>query len=189
MLTRSPPPTQSPLSETEHADVRRGCWSCGRGISVGRGIGADRFCSPACREWFDRGYSLHGEPPRGRGPWRIVAGGDPGYLPGGLSQAQQAGASSVKQRRCGQCQGVIPKFRGVGRAKRAVRKGIRFCSSQCAQQARRREANKGQKGRNGPQCQNPVFEADRVKVRPVNGPLLFDPPNSVGRSRMEGSEP
>jgi hypothetical protein len=179
-VTSNPKPAAEVLS----------CWSCGQNYSQGRGVCGDHFCGPRCQQWFDDGRPRCGEPPQGRGPWKIIAGGDPGYLPGGVIQAPQARASRpVKQLRwqCEQCQADIPRFRGAGKARRAVKKSARFCSHECARKARRGnrsgEADGGQKGRDGAKCQNPGFGPQRARQVSEIGPLFSEPKTRVGRAQ------
>jgi hypothetical protein len=60
------------------------CFLCGRSYAYEESTGDDsgRFCRDRCREDYDAGYRR----PEPVGPfkptgWRVVAGGNPGYLP------------------------------------------------------------------------------------------------------------
>jgi hypothetical protein len=186
----SPPLLQNPPL-SEFVDTLT-CWSCGTRFNKGHDVCADRFCSERCRDWFDRGGPRFGEPARGHGTWRVIAGRDPGYLPSiegfaitclscdqsfaskGLrccstecerkhreraeirAALTEAGIKpSAKRRKCECCGGNIPRFRGTGKARRAVRQDARFCSPACAKKASPTSHS-----------QNPVFGTIEVKKCP-----------------------
>ena len=100
------------------------CWSCAR--SFCRKVVVGRFCSQRCKDWCDAGNPPHGAEPPGNGPWRVVAGGDPGYLP---KTPMKATASGFKI----SCAGCQKEFESLG---------LRCCSSGCERRYRERVENR-----------------------------------------------
>jgi ribosomal protein L24E len=56
-----------------------------------------------------------------------------------LAKMAEVGMEPAVKRKCEKCGGNIPRYRGVGKARREVRKDARFCSPRCTQNARMRE--------------------------------------------------
>jgi hypothetical protein len=67
----------------------------------------------------------------------------------------ELGIEPVTKRKCEECGKDIPKYRGVGKARREVRKDTRFCSDRCRQK----------------QAQNPVLALTAIEAKKplVNG--------------------
>jgi hypothetical protein len=162
------------------------CFACGRSYSAGDG----RLCSTRCRAAFDAGlppyeataaaYSLT---PRGDGFAIECAGCRKTFIGRGLRccstecegayrEREEIAATMAEvgmelpdaKRKCEQCSRDIPRYRGVGKARREVRKDARFCSPRCAQRAG--VASRSTK------ADLSVIEA---RKRPSNGPSELPP--------------
>jgi hypothetical protein len=146
------------LAERKPAQQFPTCFVCGRSHSRGDG----RFSSSGCRAGFDAGvprceapddfYSL---PPRGDGFVIECAGCRKTFVSRGLRSCsidcerqyrehheiaaivQEVGGELPEKRKCEQSGGDIPRYRGVGKARREVKKTTRFCSDRCAKRARK----------------------------------------------------
>jgi hypothetical protein len=159
------------LEERPAAKVFPNCFCCGVTYSKGDG----RFCSTRCRDAYDAGFPAYRPtvvkyslPIRGAGFEIICAGCRQPFSSKGLrccSQAcerkhrereeiaavmAEAGLEPSERRKCEDCGGNIPRWTGVGKARREVRKDARFCSSRCSQ-----------KSRSGSQTAERCFKRDR----------------------------
>ena len=140
------------------------CLACGRSHSGGAG----ECCSARCRAWIAAGepryrpavasYSL---PIMGAGfaikckgcrtifsskgqrcccaiceqNWR--------HHEDNFAVMAEVGIEPSARRVCEQCRGAIPRYRGVGKARREVRQDSRFCSRRCKQKNARMAATTG----------------------------------------------
>lgn len=124
------------------------CFTCARTYIQGDG----RFCSRRCRDAFDAGL-----PPAefnaglrqelmpylyGHQGCRVVAG-PPGVKVGSLYYAElierrerrlrrDKSSDPIRpKRKCECCGSDIPRYRGIGKARRLVREDAKFCSEKC----------------------------------------------------------
>jgi hypothetical protein len=115
------PSTPTPSSSTD-------CFLCGRSYVYRRPRGDDsgRFCSDPCREAYDAGRRATEDlDPFKITKWRVVAGGNPGYLPPTPMRRRSAGWWIT-------CPGCRREFES---------KGLRCCSPECERAARERQEN------------------------------------------------
>jgi hypothetical protein len=147
------------LKDKPPSPVSSPCFACGRQYGHGDG----RFCSTACRTAFDAGMPVY-EPPReaayslpARGDGFLIdcAGCRKPFVSRGLRSCssacesafreraeiavtlQEVGGELPAKRKCPECGGDIPRYRGVGKARRQTPKTTRFCSRKCAERAKR----------------------------------------------------
>jgi hypothetical protein len=147
------------LAERPNALVSPSCFVCGRSYSGGDG----RFCSRRCREAFDNGFQpyeaqreRYGLPARGEGFLIDCKACRRPFVSKGLRccsaecerthrEREGIGATMAEvgmepvgfvKRKCEQCGGDIPRYTGVGKARRLTKKTARFCSPQCYEKAR-----------------------------------------------------
>lgn len=139
------------------------CFACGHGL-IRQGDGP-QFCSPRCQQWTSDGNSSRRDPNWLEvTSWRVVAGGDPGYLPttpmregkeGFWIGCAACGAEfeSKGGKYCPTCielpaderRQLKPAFHGrlcqgpgcENFLPRATRADARFCSKACRKRARR----------------------------------------------------
>jgi hypothetical protein len=104
------------------------CFLCERSFTyrAPQGDASGRFCSDKCREAYDAGHR-RAEPadPYKDISWRVVTGGDPGYLP---STPMRRGPVGWKLT----CPGCQREFET---------KGLRYCSTECERRSRERQEN------------------------------------------------
>src|SRR5262249_12003231 len=104
------------------------CFACGRGMvyRVPRGDESGRFCTPACRSFYDLGFAPAVGDPTAiyERHHRVVAGGDPGYMPQLMRIARHGFVID--------CAGCQQQFEG---------RGLRCCSVECERRCRERSDN------------------------------------------------
>jgi hypothetical protein len=137
------------------------CNACGRKYSRGDG----RYCSPRCRTAADNGWPPYKEAPdkehfkyslpiMGDGFAIKCAGCHDVFASKGLRccspdcerkyRAHEENAATLAEvglepstrRKC-ECGAPIPRYQGVGKARRATRKDARFCTEKCEKKAGR----------------------------------------------------
>jgi hypothetical protein len=139
------------------------CFLCARSFTVGKGTGTNgRFCSHLCVEAYDGGYQhrepgAYSHPARGDGFLIDCPGCRRPFVSKGLRCCSDACERHLKEqadiaetmasvemestgyvyRKCEHCAGNIPRYVGVGKARKETRKDARFCSKRCADKARR----------------------------------------------------
>jgi hypothetical protein len=147
------------LKERTPSPASAACFVCGRQFGHGDG----RFCSTRCRTACGAGMppftgpvdAAYGLPQRGDGFAIECAGCCKAFISRGLrccstqcesayrerievaAIVQEVGGELPAKRKCAECGGDIPRYRGVGKARREVKKTTRFCSDKCAKRARR----------------------------------------------------
>ena len=112
------PSTPTPSSSTN-------CFLCGRSYGYGgpRGDASGRFCSDRCREGYDAGRQATEDlDPFKITKWRVIAGGNPGYLPSAPMRMGKSGHIA--------CAGCQREFES---------KGLRCCSTECERADRERQ--------------------------------------------------
>jgi hypothetical protein len=132
------------------------CFLCGNSFTyryrAPQGDASGRFCSDKCREAYDAGYR-RAEPVDAfkSTSWRLVAGGDPGYLPSTPMRRRPVGWYLT-------CLGCQRDFES---------KGLRYCSTECERRSRERQENAELMAEVGmeveakpvcsmPSCKNPI---------------------------------
>jgi hypothetical protein len=140
------------------------CFVCARTFSAGKGTGTNgRFCSRLCVEAHDSGYVHHHDgdgyqfPARGDGFLIDCRSCRRPFVSKGLRCCSEACERQMKEqatiaavmaevgaeptgyvhRKCQQCGQNIPRYVGVGKARKETKKTARFCSKRCADKARR----------------------------------------------------
>ena len=152
------------LTERPRSPEAKTCFACGRPHSRGDG----RFCGSKCRRAYDLGFTP-GEvvskprdgvslPCRGCGRQFVSKGlrccsvaceRQSHERDANSALMAEVGMDLAAKRKCQECGGDIPRWTGVGKKRRLVRKDARFCSGKCAQRA------------SGPPVPNPRRDSDR----------------------------
>src|SRR6516162_5273957 len=138
------------LTERPRSPEAQTCFACGRPYSRGDG----RFCSSKCRQAYDDGFMPSDVVSKPRDGVSLVCRGcGRQFVSKGLRccsvacerQSHERDANSAlmaevgmdvaAKRKCQECGADIPRWTGVGKKRRQVRKDAQFCSGRCARKA------------------------------------------------------
>jgi hypothetical protein len=182
------------LKDRPSAPASPTCFTCGRSF----GQGDSRFCSAKCRATFDDGFPSceavsspqpFDLPPRGDGFLITCKGCRREFVSRCLrccstecerqyrerqeieAIVAEVGGELSAKRKCQQCGGDIPRYQGVGKARKEVRRDARFCSPRCRERAKAvRKATEAVSHRIEPQ--KPLFP-QRFPIFPIAARKCF----------------